>query len=121
MVLSKYSETSKKDPKITRSNSLNEVNVIKKVVSNYFDITEDTLNLKSRISEIMLPRQLAHHLAYDLTRASNAFIGAEIGSLSHAAVLNSKNAIENYLSFDKKIIRIHQELIELCGIELKKL
>lgn len=108
------------DNNLKTDNSPNKVDLIQREVCDYYSIPLETLHMRSRFIEILLPRQLAHHLAYNLTKSSNAFIGSIIGEYDHATVNNSRNAINNYLQSDNKIVKIYEDLEKRCKAKLNE-
>lgn len=89
---------------------------IKKTVSNYFNITIDGIESKSRKHEIALSRQLCMHIAKKLTNLSLKSIGAHFGGRDHSTVLHSCRAIDNYIETDKKVKSDYDKIVS----ELKR-
>jgi chromosomal replication initiator protein len=89
---------------------------IKKTVSNYYNITIEGIESKSRKHEIALSRQLCMHIAKKLTNLSLKSIGAHFGGRDHSTVLHSCRAIDNYLETDKKVKSDYDKIVS----ELKR-
>jgi chromosomal replication initiator protein len=62
---------------------------IQTTVASYFGISLDELLSASRLERISWPRQVAMHLARELTEASLAQLGVAFGGRNHATVLHS--------------------------------
>ena len=85
-------------------NSRREISIdyIQKVVCNYFNMTVDKLNSKTRKREVVQARQIAMYFAKNMTKASLASIGASIGGKDHATVLHACKTVNNLMDTDKR-------------------
>lgn len=74
-----------------------EVNVelIKRIVSEEFNIKMDDFNSKKRTRAIAYPRQVAMYLTRELTDLSLPKIGDEFGGRDHTTVIHAYDKIEN--------------------------
>lgn len=79
---------------------MNDLQIIKREVEDYFHLERGAIDRESRKREIVYPRQLAHYLAKERNGYSLERIGKEIGNLDHATVLNSLRVIGNAVSED---------------------
>lgn len=90
------------------------VDFIQKIVCEYFDISVDLLQAKTRKREIVQARQIAMFFAKQMTQASLATIGAQIGKKDHATVLHACKTIKNLKDtnkdFKKNIEEIEQKI-----------
>ncbi len=77
------------------------IDYIQKVVCNYFEIPADSLQSKTRKREIVQARQVAMFFSKNLTKASLATIGSQIGGKDHATVLHACKTVNNLLETDK--------------------
>lgn len=77
------------------------IDYIQKVVCNYFEIPTDSIQSKTRKREIVQARQVAMYFSKNLTKASLATIGAQIGGKDHATVLHACKTVNNLLETDK--------------------
>ena len=77
------------------------IDYIQKVVCNFFEIPSDSLQSKTRKREIVQARQVAMFFSKNLTKASLATIGAQIGGKDHATVLHACKTVNNLLETDK--------------------
>ena len=89
---------------------------IKKTVSNFYNISINTIESKSRKHEIALARQMCMQISKKLTNLSLKSIGAHFGGRDHSTVLHSCRAIDNYLETDKKVKSDYERIVS----EIKK-
>lgn len=66
---------------------------IQQVVAQEYNVTVKDLKIKSRKSEIVLPRQIAMYLARSLTDMSTTEIGDTFGGRDHTTVLHAYNKV----------------------------
>jgi len=85
-------------------NSKKEISVdyIQKVVCDYFNLSPDLLQSKTRKREIVQARQIAMYFSKTLTKSSLASIGAMIGGKDHATVLHACKTVNNLMDTDKR-------------------
>ncbi len=88
------------------------IDMIQKVVSNYFNMDVATLQSKTRKRHIVQARQLAMYFAKKYTKASLASIGAQIGKRDHATVLHACKTVNNLAETDKEFRKYVEELTE---------
>jgi chromosomal replication initiator protein len=84
-------------------NSRRELSIeyISKVVCDYFNMTVDALQTKTRKREIVQARQITMYFSKSLTKYSLASIGAQIGNKDHATVLHACKTVNNLKDTDK--------------------
>ncbi len=84
-------------------NSKRELSIeyISKVVCDYFSMSVDALQTKTRKREVVQARQIAMYFSKSLTKFSLASIGAQIGSKDHATVLHACKTVLNLKDTDK--------------------
>jgi len=87
------------------------IDYIEKVVCDYFNISIDLMNSKTRKREIVQARQLAMYFAKKLTKASLATIGLHCGNKDHATVLHACRTVNNLIDTDKHF-RIYVEELD---------
>ncbi len=75
---------------------------IQKVVCDYFNIHVDQLQEKTRKREIVQARQVAMFFSKNMTKASLASIGSQIGGKDHATVLHACKTVNNLIETDKR-------------------
>jgi len=85
-------------------NSKKEISVdyIQKVVCDYFSLSPDLLQSKTRKREIVQARQIAMYFSKTMTKSSLASIGALIGGKDHATVLHACKTVNNLIDTDKR-------------------
>jgi chromosomal replication initiator protein len=86
------------------------VELIQKIVANYFNISFSDIRGKKRSSSVALARQIAMFLSRRLTEYSFTDIGNEFGGKDHTTVMHSYDKIEKLLTYDPKIISTIPEL-----------
>lgn len=86
------------------------IDYIQKVVCDYFSISVDDLNSKSRKRDIVQARQLAMFFSKEMTKASLATIGLHCGNKDHATVLHACRTVSNLLETDRVFKSYHEEL-----------
>jgi chromosomal replication initiator protein len=84
------------------------IDYIQKVVCDYFNLSIDVINSKTRKREIVQARQLAMFFAKKHTKASLATIGLHCGNKDHATVLHACRTVNNLIDTDKQF-RIYVE------------
>lgn len=91
------------------------VNLIKDVVSQYYNIRTEDFNSKRRTRSISFPRQIAMYLSRELTDLSLPKIGEEFGGRDHTTVIHAYEKItkdiNNDLDLANKIEQIKKEII----------
>jgi len=83
------------------------IELITKVVCEFFNLEENKLREKNRRKEIVLARQVAMYLSKLLTKSSVKTIGLHFGGRDHSTVIHSQTSIENLVAEDPKM----QELV----------
>jgi chromosomal replication initiator protein len=78
------------------------IDYIQKIVCDYFDISIDILNSKTRKREIVQARQLSMFFSKKLTKSSLAAIGLHCGNKDHATVLHACRTVNNLIETDKQ-------------------
>ncbi len=87
----------------SQSSGIINIDVIQKVVCDYYNITIPELKSSKREKRIAFTRHIAIHLARKLTEYSLDEIGKEFGGRDHTTVMNSLNKIENLLKTDSSL------------------
>lgn len=78
------------------------IELIRIIVANYFDIKDKELDRKTRKRKILLPRQIAQYFAIRMTKYSQRYVGRKIGKKDHATVLHSCKTIQNLIDTNKQ-------------------
>ncbi|MEG0795886.1 MAG: chromosomal replication initiator protein DnaA [Odoribacter sp.] len=77
------------------------INKIQEVVCDYFKISVELLQAKTRKREVVQARQLAMYFSKNYTKYSLAYIGNLIGKKDHATVLYACKAIADMIETDR--------------------
>jgi chromosomal replication initiator protein len=87
------------------------IDLVQKVVSNFFNIKISDLKVKRKYKGYVLPRQVAMYLSRKLTNASLLEIGDKFGGKDHSTVLHSIKKVEEKMtqetSFKEMIENLH--------------
>lgn len=78
------------------------IDYIQKVVCDYFSLSPELLQSKTRKREIVQARQIAMFFSKSLTKSSLATIGSQIGGKDHATVLHACKTVNNLIDTDKR-------------------
>ncbi|MBE9480711.1 MAG: chromosomal replication initiator protein DnaA [Bacteroidetes bacterium] len=94
-------------------NTLREISIdfIQKVVCDYFNISLENINSKTRKREIVQARQLAMYFSKKHTKSSLATIGIHCGNKDHATVLHACKTVNNLIETDKQF-RVYVEELD---------
>lgn len=79
------------------------IELITKVVCEFFNLEENKLREKNRRKEIVLARQVAMYLSKLLTKSSLKTIGLHFGGRDHSTVIHSQTSIKNLVAGDPKM------------------
>jgi chromosomal replication initiator protein len=77
---------------------------VQAVVASHFKLSVEQLTSASRVSAVSWPRQVAIHLARDLTGASLPTIGKAFGGRNHATVLHACKRVSERLKDDQQAV-----------------
>ncbi len=78
------------------------IDYIQKIVSEYFGLSIDQMNSKTRKRNIVQARQLAMFFAKTHTKTSLTSIGLHCGNKDHATVLHACKTVQNLIETDKE-------------------
>lgn len=90
------------------------IEVIQKVVADYYNLKVADLKSKTNSRNIAVPRQVAMYICKVLTKASLPEIGREFGGKHHTTVLHSVNKIGDLYEQKGNFHRIINSLITSC-------
>ncbi|MCF0261549.1 MAG: chromosomal replication initiator protein DnaA [Sphaerochaetaceae bacterium] len=97
------------------------IDLIIKVVSNYFNVSPYDIKGKTKNQSVVLPRQIAMYLCRKMTDFSTTEIGSEFGGKEHTTVMYNVNKMETRLkSSEKEINSVIDKLQTLIKLENKK-
>ena len=77
---------------------------VQAIVATHFRLSVEELTSSSRVSAIAWPRQVAIHLARDLTGASLPAIGRAFGGRNHATVVHACKRVSERLKNDQRVV-----------------
>jgi chromosomal replication initiator protein len=90
------------------------IDLVQKVVSNFFNIKMSDLKVKRKYKGYVIPRQIAMYLSRKLTNASLLEIGEKFGGKDHSTVLHSIKKVEERMSkepaFRETIENLHGKI-----------
>lgn len=87
------------------------IDYIQKVICDYFGISVDLINSKTRKREIVQARQMAMFFSKKHTKNSLASIGLQCGNKDHATVLHACRTVNNLMETDRQF-KAHIEEID---------
>ena len=85
--------------------------MIQRVVAEYFNISLNELRGKKRTKAIVLPRQIAMYIAREMTEFSTTEVGLEFGGRDHTTVMHGCQRVESRMNSDSTLEPIIQNLI----------
>jgi len=98
---------------IVENDEPREVNIelIKDVVVDYYNLKEADMTSKKRTQKIAFPRQIAMYLSRELTDLSLPHIGEDFGGRDHTTVIHAYNKIEQKIEEDNEFEKVINKLI----------
>lgn len=78
------------------------IDYIQKVVCDYFSLSVESLQSRTRKREIVQARQLAMYFAKHFTKLPLSMIGLQCGNKDHATVLHACKQVSNLIETDKQ-------------------
>jgi chromosomal replication initiator protein len=87
------------------------IDVIQRIVADYFNLSSQELKGKKRTKVIAFPRQLAMFIAREITEYSTTEVGLEFGGRDHTTVMHACQRIENRMRTDPTLEPTTQFLI----------
>lgn len=96
----------------SRENKKIDVALVKKVVTDYYNLKLEDMDSKKRTQNIAFPRQIAMYLVRELTDLSLPQIGEEFGGRDHTTVLHAHNKIEQKYEADLDFRKTIDKIIE---------
>jgi chromosomal replication initiator protein len=89
---------------------------VMEAVSRYYSVSVQDMIGKSRVREILVPRQIVMHLARKHLRMSTVRIGERFSNRDHTTVMNALSRIEQYMQGDSQILREVRAVEEDLGV-----
>ncbi len=97
------------------------IDLIIKVVANYFNISPADIKGKNKNQSVVLPRQIAMYLCRNMTDFSTTEIGYEFGGKNHTTVMYNVQKMEARLkSSEKEINTVIEKLETQIKLESRK-
>lgn len=87
------------------------IDIIKRVVADYFGLSHNELSGKKRTKAIAFPRQMAMYITREITEYSTTEVGLDFGGRDHTTVMHACQRIENKMKMDPTLEPILQHLI----------
>jgi chromosomal replication initiator protein len=88
---------------------------VQAIVASHFGLSVEQLTSASRTSRVSWPRQVAIHLARDLTGASLPTLGKAFGGRNHTTVLHACKRVSERLKTDRQVVDEIAKLAELVS------
>ncbi len=79
------------------------IDVIQRVVADYFNLTPNDLRGKKRTKAIAFPRQVAMYITRELTEYSTTEVGLEFGGRDHTTVMHACQRVDSKMKADPSI------------------
>jgi chromosomal replication initiator protein len=92
------------------------VELITKIVCDFFGVEENKLREKNRRKEVVMARQIAMYLAKTLTKSSLKTIGLQFGGRDHSTVIHAQTTVEELIKKDlqaREVIETLKNKIEM--------
>ena len=89
------------------------IDIIQKIVAEYFNLSHFDLKGRKRTKAIAFPRQIAMYIARELTEYSTTEIGSEFGGRDHTTVMHAIQKIEECLKSDPTLEPIIHNIIRM--------
>ncbi|MCX6256473.1 MAG: chromosomal replication initiator protein DnaA [Bacteroidia bacterium] len=86
------------------------IDYIQKIVCDFFNLSLEQLQSKTRKREIVQARQIAMYFSKNYTKSSLATIGTQIGVKDHATVLHACRTVNNLLETDRQFRQDVEEI-----------
>ncbi len=88
------------------------IDVIQRIVSDYFNLTPNDLRGKKRTKAIAFPRQVAMFITRELTEYSTTEVGLEFGGRDHTTVMHACQRVDSKMKADPSIEPYIMNLIQ---------
>lgn len=89
------------------------MDLIQRVVADYFNLSHNDLRGKKRTKAITFPRQIAMYITREITEYSTTEVGVEFGGRDHTTVMHACQRIDSKLKSDPSLEPIIQRLIRI--------
>jgi chromosomal replication initiator protein len=89
------------------------IDIIQRVVAEFFSLSPNDLKSKKRTQNIVYPRQLAMYIIREITEYSTTEIGQAFGGRDHTTVMHACQKIEERIKIDPTADSMIQTLIRM--------
>jgi chromosomal replication initiator protein len=89
------------------------LDLIQRIVADYFGLSHNDLKGKKRTKAIAYPRQVAMFISREMTEYSTTEVGLEFGGRDHTTVMHACQRIENRMRTDPTLEPTIQHLIRM--------
>ena len=86
-----------------------------KQVAEFYSIDEDIIYKKTRIKEVVKPRQLIMYILREDFNVSYPTIGQKLGGRDHTTVIHSCDKIKNDLKIDSVLMKEVEQIRAMLG------
>ncbi len=88
------------------------IDKIQKVVSDFYNLSQNDLRSKKRTKAIVLPRQVAMYITREITEYSTSEIGLEFGGRDHTTVMHAIQRVKSKIVTEPSLEAIIKKLIK---------
>lgn len=88
------------------------VEMIQRVVAEYFGLSHNDLRGRKRTKAIVFPRQIAMYIVREMTELSTTEVGLEFGGRDHTTVMHACQRVDNRMRTDPTLEPTIQHLIK---------
>ncbi|MDR3139236.1 MAG: chromosomal replication initiator protein DnaA [Treponema sp.] len=89
------------------------IEIIQRVVADYFSLSPNDLKGKKKTQNIVFPRQLSMYIAREITEYSTTELGQSFGGRDHTTVMHSCQKIEERIRSDPTLDSTIQTIIRM--------
>jgi len=87
------------------------IDLVQRIVSDYFNLSPNDLKGKKRTKIITFPRQIAMYIVREITEFSTTEVGLEFGGRDHTTVMHACSKIEDRMKSDPTLESTINQLI----------
>ncbi|MCR5219245.1 chromosomal replication initiator protein DnaA [Treponema sp.] len=88
------------------------IDIVQKVVADYYNISISDIKGKKRNSHVVVPRQIAIYIARQLGGFSYPQLGDDFGGRDHTTIMHSFNLVEDKIKIDSNFNSLIETLIK---------
>jgi chromosomal replication initiator protein len=87
------------------------IDIIQRIVADYFNLSSSELKGKKRTRQIAFPRQMAMYISREITESTMTDVGLEFGGRDHTTVMHACQRITSRMRSDPTIEDVIQTLV----------